>query len=75
MCSILIKINLQDSLTAEDFNYSHGLAVNKNNYTLTFSGHQSIHGPGAGGGAGAGQSDTISHAHHTGSLPNSKPTQ
>jgi len=61
---------IQDSLTAEDFNYSHGLAVNKNNYTLTFSGHQSIHGPGAGGGAGAGQSDTISHAHHTGSLPN-----
>merc|ERR1712013_600878 len=33
---------IQDSLTTEDFNYSEGLAVNKNNYTLTFSGHTSI---------------------------------
>ena len=34
---------LQDSLTAEDFQWSPGLAmVNKNNYTLTFSGHGSI---------------------------------
>jgi len=33
---------IQDSLTTEDFNYSEGLAVNKNNYTLTFSGHASI---------------------------------
>ena len=33
----------QDSLTAEDFHWSPGLAmVNKNNYTLTFSGHGSI---------------------------------
>jgi len=34
---------IQDSLTAEDFQWSPGLAlVNKNNYTLTFSGHGSI---------------------------------
>ena len=35
---------LQDSLTGEEFNFSHqGLAmVNKNNYTLTYSGHGSI---------------------------------
>ena len=33
----------QDSLTAEDFQWTPGLAmVNKNNYTLTFSGHGSI---------------------------------
>jgi len=33
---------IQDSLTAEDFKYcSEGIAVNKNNYTLTFSHNQS----------------------------------
>lgn len=33
---------IQDSLTAEDFHYcGEGLAVNKNNYTLTFSHNQS----------------------------------
>ena len=37
--------SLQDSLTGEEFNFSpgQGLAmVNKNNYTLTYSGHGSI---------------------------------
>merc|ERR550532_3053522 len=34
---------IQDSLTGEEFNFSQGLAmVNKNNYTLTYSGHGSI---------------------------------
>ena len=36
---------LQDSLTADDFHWSPGLAVvNKNNYTLTYSGHGSVSG-------------------------------
>ena len=29
---------IQDSLTDEDFNFSEKVTVNKNNYTLTFSG-------------------------------------
>merc|ERR550532_216368 len=34
---------IQDGLTGEEFNFSQGLAmVNKNNYTLTYSGHGSI---------------------------------
>ena len=40
---ILNSSRFQDSLTAEDFQWSPGLAmVNKNNYTLTYSGHGSI---------------------------------
>ena len=54
---------LQDSLTTEDFNYSEGLAVNKNNYTLTFSGHASI----------SSQAQPQEYINtHGGSLPNSK---
>ena len=33
-------VNLQDSLTAEDFAFSEGLPGNKNNYTLTYRCHR-----------------------------------
>ena len=49
--------SLQDSLTGEEFNFSpgQGLAmVNKNNYTLTYSGHGSI----------SSQQEYHSHHHH-----------
>merc|ERR550532_3161182 len=48
---------IQDSLTGEEFNFSpgQGLAmVNKNNYTLTYSGHGSI----------SSQQEYHSHHHH-----------
>ena len=33
---MILALMLQDSLTAEDFNYTEGLPGNKNNYTLTY---------------------------------------